>query len=145
MAQPGRPVIAYLCATALVGIALGLVWSAAFRVWNDADPLLSAASMFAMTIGATVVLPALPSLIALRMIRRRGWPRGLADALAGAVIALLLSTLVFLYFEGVHADFKTPVRVRAVAGVLGFWLAPNAIAGAVAGWLYWRFAGSPRV
>jgi hypothetical protein len=139
-----HPAFAYVLASGWVGLALGLLWWSAFKsqAWPDPGPPIF--QLVGVATGATIALAALPAALAVRLIRARGWRRGRADAIAGAVVACGLSLAVFLFFEGAFAGFKTAVTPRAVAGVLGFWFAPNTLAGALAGWLYWRLAGSQR-
>lgn len=140
---PGiSPVFAFLGAAIVVGLGLGAGWRLAFGDVQDLD-VWNSLKIIATALAATIILPALPAAMAVRLIRRRMWRRGRADAIAGALIALILSALVFVFVEGAFADFQTPVRLRAVVGVVCFWLVPNSLAGALAGYMYWRLAGRP--
>ncbi len=133
-----NPLRAYLFAAGTVGFALGAAWSIALSLIAAPDPGPPLLRLFTITTGAAIALPAAPAFAAVLLIRAFRWPPGKADIIAGAIIALLLSVLVFLGVEGLFADFKTPVTLRAGAGLFGFWLLPNMIAGAIAGLIYAR-------
>lgn len=138
-----HPVYAYVLASGWVGLALGLFWWSLFKsqTWPDPGPPIF--RLVGIATGVTISFGALPALVAVRLIRARRWRRGRAEAIAGGAAALLLSIAVFIYVEGAYAGFGTRATLRAAAGVIGLWLVPNTIAGAIAGWLYWRLAGSP--
>ena len=137
----GRPVLAYIGACLVASFVLCLTYSVV--EYGFADDMVSR-QMFGDTLGSLlfmtavltpfmVIIAALPAILMLFLANLRGWPRGRADALAGAVVPVILF--------GLFMASQYVTLASAITGLMtGLTLAP---AGLIGGLTYWWLAGRP--
>ncbi|MFN3961219.1 MAG: hypothetical protein ACK4NP_15100 [Parvularculaceae bacterium] len=131
---------AYLAAAGLAGLCLGLAWAAALHLIAAPDPGPPALRVVATTTISTIILAALPSMAAVFVLRWRAAPRGRGDAIAGAIIALVLSAVVCAMVAGFFADGSRAFAASGTLCVVAAFFVANCVAGACAGYLYQRLA-----